>query len=57
MFVAARSVSPSLAEQLLDVQLGHTPQTIAQRHYISLTADDVAAHYVSPLDNVDLFGL
>lgn len=51
------AVSPSLAEQLLDVQLGHTPQTIAQRHYISLTADDVTDHYVSPLDNVDLFGL
>jgi len=51
------ATSPSLAERLLDVQLGHSPQTVAQRHYIALTHEDVAAHYVSPLDGVQLFGL
>lgn len=49
--------SPSLAEQLLDVQLGHAPQTVAQRHYVSLTYLDVAERYVSPLDSIGVFGL
>lgn len=51
------TTSPSLAERLLDVQLGHSPQTIAQRHYIALTHEDVAANYVSPLESIELFGL
>lgn len=52
-----RAPSPALAEQLLQVQLGHSAQNVTQAHYVRLTHDDVAQHYVSPLDGVDLFGL
>lgn len=52
-----RAPSPALAERLLEVQLGHSPKTVAQAHYMALTHQDVAEHYVSPLDGLDLWGL
>lgn len=52
-----RAPSPALAERLLEVQLGHSPKTVAQAHYMALTHQDVAEHYVSPLDGLELWGL
>lgn len=49
--------SPALAEQLLQMQLGHSAKNVTQAHYVRLTHDDVAQHYVSPLDGLELFGL
>ena len=52
-----RAPSPALAERLLEVQLGHSAKTVAQAHYMALGYADVAQHYVSPLDGLDLWGL
>jgi integrase len=52
--------NPSLAEQLLNFQLGHTSErkaTVARKHYIVLDPTDVLRYYVSPLDDVALSGL
>jgi integrase len=49
-----QATNPSLAEQLLEMQLGHSNRSITRRHYLVLTTDDVLAHYVSPLSDVDL---
>lgn len=49
--------SPLLAERLRDIQMGHSSITVADRHYVELTHEDVAEHFVSPLDGIDLFGL
>lgn len=46
-----------LAERLLEVQLGHGPRSVTQRHYMVLTYEDVAAYYVSPLDGMRIRGL
>lgn len=45
------------AERLLEVQLGHSPRTVAQRHYMALTHEDVLANWVSPMDVVTVPGL
>lgn len=46
-----------VAERLLEVQLGHNPRTVTQRHYMALTHMDVAQHYCTPLSLVSLPGL
>jgi integrase len=46
-----------LAERLLEVQLGHAPRTVTQRHYLVLSYEDVAAYYVSPFDDLDIPGI
>lgn len=52
-----RAASPDFAERMLGVQLGHALRGVTDQHYIRLDVDDVRAHYVSPLDPIDLFGL
>lgn len=46
-----------LAERLLEVQLGHAPHTVTQKHYLALTYADVAANYVSPFDELTIPGI
>lgn len=52
-----QAASPSLAERLLQIQLGHSPTNITQTTYAILNYEDVAENYVSPLDGIELFGL
>ncbi len=51
------AVNPSLAEQLLDLQLGHSNPSITRQHYVVLSHVDVLQHYVSPLDGLTIPGL
>lgn len=52
-----RTNNPSLAEMLIDQQLGHTSRSITRRHYVVLDEADVLEHYTSPLDACRLRGL
>ena len=53
----AKGPNPALAERLLEVQLGHSPRTVTQQHYLVLTHLDVFDAYTSPFESVEIPGL